>query len=398
VVQGGIGGDMKKRPRICLVMQGDRTWIGGLEYVKNLAIALAHVPDKPEVILLCSNTLQQSFYDPVKQHITELCVLEDELKPNRVTNRVRWKIMRSLYGGDNPRLDTFLIRKKIDFVYPYYSKPPRNASFKSASWIFDFQHKYLPQLFSKEEINKRDKFMAYLAANSEKVVVSSNVALKDYCSVFPACAAKASVLNFRTAVQDSWHKDDPFAVQKKYKLPDKFFLLSNQFWKHKNHVVVFNAVRICVENGLSPCIVCTGHFYDNRDPEYADTILSMIHELGIAENIHLLGLIPKSDQVQLMRRSVAVIQPSLFEGWNTSVEEASALGKTIILSDIDVHKEQKPNYGIFFKANDAYDLSEIVGNSWNSCAPGPDVIRERKGIEENAKLVSEFGTQFLELR
>lgn len=387
---------MKKR-RICLVMQGDRSWIGGVEYIKNLAIALSYVSDKPDVFLLCSKTLPQAFYDSMKQHIIELCVLEDELKPNTIANRICWKLMRGINGGDNPRLDTFLKRKKIDFVYPYYSRPPRNAPFKSAAWIFDFQHKYLPELFSKEEIDKREKFITYLAVNSEKVVVSSNIALNDYCRAFPDFAKKASVLNFRVAVQDAWHKSEPVAIQNKYHLPDRFFLLSNQFWKHKNHEVVFKAVKICVESGPSPCIVCTGHLNDDRNPEYADIALSMINELGIAGNIRLLGLIPKEDQIQLLRRSIALIQPSLFEGWNTSVEEARALGKRLIVSDIEVHQEQGPPYIVFFNRDKPESLAQILKNSWESGTVGPILIDEKSAQIQNGIDMIKFAGEFLRI-
>ncbi len=42
----------------------------------------------------------------------------------------------------------------------------------------------------------------------------------------------------------------------------------------------------------------------------------------------------------LLAHAVAVINPSRFEGWSSSVEEAKALGKPLIVSDIPVHREQ----------------------------------------------------------
>jgi glycosyltransferase involved in cell wall biosynthesis len=105
-------------------------------------------------------------------------------------------------------------------------------------------------------------------------------------------------------------------VQKDYSLPDRFFLISNQFWTHKNHLVVFEALKILRERSVFPVVVCTGSLYDFRQPDYSNTILQAIHKLGVARQVNLLGLIPRPDQIQLLRRSLAVIQPSLFEGWN----------------------------------------------------------------------------------
>ncbi len=38
--------------------------------------------------------------------------------------------------------------------------------------------------------------------------------------------------------------------------------------------------------------------------------------------------------------STALINPSQFEGWSTTVEEAKSLGVKMLLSDLEVHKEQ----------------------------------------------------------
>jgi hypothetical protein len=63
----------------------------------------------------------------------------------------------------------------------------------------------------------------------------------------------------------------------------------------------------------------------------------------------MLGLIDRRKQLKLMQHSKAVIQPSLFEGWSTVIEDAKALSKTVIASDIPVHKEQLNDHGFYFE-------------------------------------------------
>ena len=43
----------------------------------------------------------------------------------------------------------------------------------------------------------------------------------------------------------------------------------------------------------------------------------------------------------LIYYSITLINPSKFEGWNTSVMQARAMSKTILLSNIGSHIEQK---------------------------------------------------------
>jgi glycosyltransferase involved in cell wall biosynthesis len=186
-------------------------------------------------------------------------------------------------------------------------------------------------------------------------------------------------------------------VQKEYSLPDRFFLISNQFWTHKNHLVVFEALKLLKEHDIFPVVVCTGSLYDYRQPDYSNTILQTIHKRGVARQVYLLGLIPRTDQIQLLRRSLAVIQPSLFEGWNTVVEECRCLAKPMILSDLAVHREQNPPGSIFFSASSPEALKGILGEWWDRLAPGPDLDQEPAARAKALEEVSFFGYRFLEM-
>ena len=62
-----------------------------------------------------------------------------------------------------------------------------------------------------------------------------------------------------------------------------------------------------------------------------------------------------------MQGSLAIVQPSLFEGWSTVVEDAKALNKLLIVSNIEVHKEQLQNSAaIFFDPDLHIDLAQIL--------------------------------------
>jgi len=61
-----------------------------------------------------------------------------------------------------------------------------------------------------------------------------------------------------------------------------------------------------------------------------------------------------------MKGATALLQPSLYEGWSTLVEEAKALNKFIILSDLPVHKEQIAGNVAFFDPFNATELAEKI--------------------------------------
>ena len=68
----------------------------------------------------------------------------------------------------------------------------------------------------------------------------------------------------------------------------------------------------------------------------------------------------KKVQLNLIKYSVALIQPSLFEGGpgGFSVYEAISLGKPVIVSGIKVNREIKYNKKFFLKTKDHNDLKK----------------------------------------
>ncbi len=391
----------QERLRICLLMQGGLSWIAGIEYIKNIAIALGSLP--PEIkstfdlLLLCSKTTNEDIQQQVKPYLDELLYEEDCLQPINLVNQIYWKGLKIVSGQFSPRLDKFLKDKSIDFVYPYLSSNSANQPYKSADCIFDLQHKYLTQFFSAEDIKGRDIWFSGVADRAGTIVLNSKAAESDLHKFFPASIGKTKVLCFKTVPIPQWFEGDPVRVQREYSLPDKFFLISNQFWQHKNHLMVFKALSLLRQDGIYPSVVCTGHIYDNRKPDHSDTILQSIHKLGISPQVYLLGLIPKFDQVQLMRRSICVVQPSLFEGWSTLVEDTRLLGKSIILSDLPVHIEQNPPNSAFFECDSPEHLAQLIGKWWDKLTPGPDLEREAIAIETANLEIREFGNRFLDI-
>jgi len=392
---------MNKPLRIGLIMQGGRGWIGGTEYIKNIVFALASLPPEVqttfEICLLCSQSLESSLYSQIQPYLKNIYYLEIEQEPLNLQNRLRWKLIRNLFKLHDPRFAAFIKKAKIDFVYPYYTLGISPTYYRSATWIYDFRHKYLPESLNQQEIKDRDQLFALMARQASTVILSSKTSELDFQKYFPESAHKSKVLSFKTYPDPAWYEVNPRKTQQEYYLPDRFFLVSNQFWQHKNHLVVFQALKLLQEKSIYPIVVCTGHIGDYYKPEYSDTILQAIHKLGIAHQVYLLGLIPRLDQIQLMRRALAVIQPSLFEGWSTVVEDARCLGKQIILSDIPIHLEQNPANSIFFERDSPESLADLLADRWDHLSPGPALEQETLAKTNNLKEVQAFGYRFLEI-
>ena len=68
--------------------------------------------------------------------------------------------------------------------------------------------------------------------------------------------------------------------------------------------------------------------------------------------------------MSLMYYSIALINPSYSEGWSNTVEQAKAMKKKTIISNIKVHKEQKNKNTILFNPTDYKKLKKILDEEY----------------------------------
>jgi hypothetical protein len=90
-----------------------------------------------------------------------------------------------------------------------------------------------------------------------------------------------------------------------------------------------------------------------------------------------------------MRGSIALINPSEFGGWSTTVEEAKAYGVPMLLSDLDVHREQAST-AQFFSVSDDLRLADLLEAAWLGDGPADRVDQERRFEQEQEVRVQQF--------
>jgi glycosyltransferase involved in cell wall biosynthesis len=271
--------------------------------------------------------------------------------------------------------------------------------FKRIPWIPDFQHKYLPENFSAHEIRERDKGFRICGRLGDAILCSSQASWDDFVRFHPRHGTQARVQRFPSLYAFTPPPEKPGDAVRRYHLPQKFALVANQLWAHKNHRVVVEAVALLAARGVRVPVVFTGLPADYRDPENTNVsaILQEIATRGVAGQVVPLGLVPKADLTDLLRAAAVVIQPSRFEGWSTSVQDAKALGRPVICSDLPVHREQAPEALGHFGCDDPKALADILERVWPGLAPGPNVDRERAALADHQAFAATHGRALLDL-
>jgi len=302
-------------------------WQGGHNYLKNIMIALK---ESGAILhrLKRENEQLETEYPFDFTHVEEY--------PKKLSfNRLYWKLNRNkTWRKLNPWIN------QIDLTFQV-ANTDIQSNVKSVRWIPDFQHVEMPELFSEQEIHKRDKEFEEFAKDYDIILLSSYHAQSIFNKLYPFAASKSRVYQFTVNIPDEVYEITESQIREKYHLPEKYIHFPSQWWKHKNHQFIFE-VMTQVEETVH--LVCTGKEDDYRNPEYAGILKEFIKMEKLESRIQLLGDIPYSEMLAIMRFSNIVINPSSYEGWSTTVEEAKLFVKKLIVLDTPIFKEQLLNY------------------------------------------------------
>lgn len=202
--------------------------------------------------------------------------------------------------------------------------------------------------------------MKSMMKNSSELVLSSHDAFNDM-KKFYRVPEKLNVHIYHfVSIIDDLQGVNISELLKQYKLPETYYLISNQFHKHKNHKIAFEAVAELKKMGVRVNLAITGRFPDASDSPYMKELHQILDENQLHDQIIMLGIIPRNDQLQLMRHSQAVLQPSLFEGWSTVIEDARSLQAPVIAANLNVNMEQLKDKGTYFDPHNVDELVEIL--------------------------------------
>ena len=230
--------------------------------------------------------------------------------------------------------------------------------YPAVAWFPDFQHRRLPQLFPAAARWRREAGFRMQIASGRTIMLSSESSYRDFRKFYPGAKNEVCVVRFATQPSPAFLAANPAEIVAQYQLPEKYFYLPNQFYMHKNHQVVVDALAILAQRGFDAVVCASGSTEDRRERGYFDEVMEQVRSRGLDKRFIHLGMIPLSHVYALLRACTGLINPSRSEGWSTTVEEAKSFGVPMILSDLDVHREQTIGTARYFGTDDPATLAD----------------------------------------
>ena len=317
---------------------------------------------------LSVDTFDFSVVTPSKQNIIHLNQLKiesdyikitffDRLISKLYTGRI-WSLIFSKLKIITP-FEKCLIHKDCDLVY-FVEQSSRAESLQNLNFIatvWDLCHRdqlEFPEVRNFGEFIGRELVFQNTLTRAFIVMVDSEELADKINSRYGVDRDRIVTMPFspspflkETQVSDSAN------ILKLYKLDYGYFFYPAQFWAHKNHFRIIEAVKLLRQEDIQCRVVFVG-----RDKGNYDFLDRLIRGYGLSKHIKSLGLIPAEHMRALYENCHAVIMPTYFGSTNLPPLEAWFLGKPLIYSKL--FSEQAGNAAILINPDDESSIADAM--------------------------------------
>lgn len=345
--------------KVAFPLMGHDGWMGGYNYLKTLLSVLQELPGRPiEPIVYANDDVNPVMIEGLEEFTPEGPIVFDARRGHR-------RMLAAVLGQRDVEAEAMFRARGVDVVFQHSAWFGFRFGLPTLVWLPDFQHKHLPQMFSPLRRLRRDVVFALLTRSATRILVSSEDAKRDCERFYPRTREKILTLPFVVEIPERAREVAPASVRARYGLPEHFVYFPSQFWAHKNHILVLRALEKIRDDDRGILVVTSGSGDDKRNRMHFEALRAFVEERNLHDRFKMLGVIPYEDVVALTRNSVALLNPSLFEGWSTTVEEAKSLGVPLLLSALRVHREQTEGRAWFFDPGDPDALARALVALWD---------------------------------
>ena len=226
--------------------------------------------------------------------------------------------------------------------------------------VLDLEHRrkpYFPEIASTAEWNHRERSYRRELPKALAVITGTKTGKAQIEHFYGVDPAAVRVIPFPTP---SFVRDKIGADVSPRELPagvtGEFLFYPAQYWAHKNHLHLLEAVRIlCCEHQWNGMLVCCGS--DKGNLRY---LKERTAELGIADRVHFLGFVKQSELLALYRHALALTFVSYFGPDNLPPLEAFALGCPVIASALEGVEEQLGSAALYVNPDSASEIVKAV--------------------------------------
>jgi glycosyltransferase involved in cell wall biosynthesis len=255
-----------------------------------------------------------------------------------------------------PRLAARDEPRDFDVLHHPVTVPiPRLPGVPTVTTVYDLQHHELPEFFSRAERAYRGWAYDGAARGADLVLTTSEYSRERLIEIAGVAAERVEAIHmgidhdrFTPAATAA-----DGALAERLSLPERYLVYPANLWPHKNHDRLVDALA-ATPGDLH--LVLTGQDYGKRD-----ALLERARRTGAGDRVHHLGYLEPEQVPALYRGAVAMVFPSLFEGFGAPPVEAMACGCPVASSTRGSLAEVVADAALTFDPQSVEQIAAAIG-------------------------------------
>jgi glycosyltransferase involved in cell wall biosynthesis len=225
--------------------------------------------------------------------------------------------------------------------------------------VWDLQHRlqpFFPEVSAESEWETREQMFRVLLQRATYVVTGNSAGRQEIEQFYQVPRERIRLLPHPTPRFALDARVSDASALRKWGLEPGYLFYPAQFWPHKNHTGLLHAVRrLRDQHQLAPPIVLVGSDKSNR--QHVERVAT---DLGIANQLRILGFVDRADLASLYRHAGALVYVSYFGPENLPPLEAMALECPVIASRVSGSQEQFGDAALLVDPRDPGDIAATI--------------------------------------
>jgi len=282
-------------------------------------------------------------------------------------------------------LERNLIARGCDLVY-FVSALGTLATLQRLNYIatvWDLCHRDMPEFPEVREFGEsraRDRFYRAHLPAAAAVVADSDLSADAMVRRYGVDRERVLAMPFAPSTfLERSQALDTAQVLAQHDLSEGYFFYPAQFWAHKNHMRIVEALRILEDRGVQATVAFAGGDQGSRAH-----VERYVRQHGLGQRVRFLGFVPTQHLRGLYEACLAVVMPSYFGPTNLPPLEAWTMGKPLIYSAR--FAQQAGDAALLVDPDDAGELADAM----QACLQAP--VREGL-VQRGARRLQEIEQQ-----
>lgn len=256
-----------------------------------------------------------------------------------------------------------MLQEKCDlWIFPAQDARSYQVPVPALVTILDLYHLYdgrrFPELAAKRQLFYKIPNYSNICRWAKALTVLSEIDKQQVMESYGLPAERINVLPLTTPRYIT-ETPTPSDFDNRYQLPPKYLFYPAQFWEHKNHKNVLRAMATLKGELDDLKLVLVG-----SKKNAWDSVLAMMQDLDLTDDVLVLGYVPNEDMPELYRRARAMIFASCCGPTNIPPLEALELGCPMALAEATCMPDRIGDAALVFHQDCVEEIARCIRRLW----------------------------------